>query len=172
MNRTAVATLALASLLTVPVFAGNHRGPGGPHHDKFHRFHGGDGADGADVGERIAERHAERLTRALDLTDAQQATLQSLQATLGETIRPLFESMRTTREALEALLDSANPDPAAVGAKAIALHQTKASMKGAHETFEEGIVSMLTETQRAQYEALREVRPDRGRGERWGRSRR
>jgi len=151
--------LTLAALLAAPALAG--RGAGGPPHE---RFHGGfEGGFDSEAGERMAARHAERLTRALDLTEAQQATLETLQATFGDTVRPIFESMRTAREELETLLDAENPDPATVGSKAIAMHQSRTAMKSAHETFEEGIVAMLTETQRAQYEALRDARPERGR---------
>lgn len=149
--RSAVAALSLAALAAAPTFA--DRGPGGPPHGEL---------DGA-FGERLAERHAERLTRALDLSEAQQETLAALQQSFGETVRPIVESMRATREELESLLAAARPDAAAVGAKAIALHQAKESMRAAHETFEAGIESMLTETQRAQFEALQEARPERGR---------
>ena len=64
---------------------------------------------------------------------------------------------------LGTLLDATNPDPAAVGAQAIAMHRSREAIRAAHDTFEDGIVAMLTETQRAQYEALREARPERGR---------
>jgi Spy/CpxP family protein refolding chaperone len=146
-NTLAIAALTLATLAAAPALA-DHRGPG----DR--RFDG-------ELGEHLAERHSERLTRALDLTAAQQTTLEALQTTLRDTIRPLFDSMRDTRDELEALLDAENPDPAAVGTKAIALHQAKQAMKSAHDTFEAGIVGMLNETQRAQYEALRDARGDR-----------
>lgn len=149
--------LALTALLAAPAVAGRGPGPGGPPPDGFH------GAFSGEAGERMAERHAERLTRALDLTEAQQATLESLQTALGDSIRPLFEAMRAAREELESLLDAESPDPAAVGAQAIAMHRSREAMRAAHETFEEGIVAMLTETQRAQYEALRDARPERGR---------
>jgi Spy/CpxP family protein refolding chaperone len=151
MNRILkVAALTLGTLTlpaTAPAFA-DHRGPGDHHSD-------------GEFGERLAEHQSERLTRALDLTDAQQAKLETLQTTLADTIRPLFDSMRDRRDELETLLDTPNPDPAAVGAKAIALHRAKAEMKSARDTFEAGIVAMLDETQRAQYQALQDARPDR-----------
>lgn len=155
MNRNLLSAFALATLLAAPTFAGRPGGPPPPPPDEL------DGPAG-EVGARMAERQAERLTRALDLTAAQQATLADLQATFGDAIRPLLDSMRATRDELAALLDAANPDAAAVGAKAIALHQAKEALKGAHEAFEAGIIAMLTETQRAQYEALQDARPDRG----------
>jgi len=143
MRRNLISTVALAALLAAPAIAGGHR----------RDFRGGD-----DFAERMGDRHAERLTRALDLTDAQQQELDRLQDQLGDALRPLFDTMRDNRRALEELLESADPDPAAVGAKAIELHRAKQQMKGAHESFENGIVAMLNETQRAQFEALREAR--------------
>jgi Spy/CpxP family protein refolding chaperone len=156
MKGTLTSALALAALLAVPAFGGHP--PGGPPPETFERGPG-------EFGERFAERHSERLTRALDLTEAQQATLDTLQQTLGDTIRPIFESMRATRDELETLLDAATPDPAAVGAKAIELHAAKKTMRAAHDAFEADIVAMLSETQRAQYEALREAGPRHGRFE-------
>jgi len=148
------ALAALVALLPAPATAG------GRHHD----VRGGD-----DFAERMGDRHAERLTKALDLTEAQQQELDQLQDRLGDTLRPLFDTMRDNREALEELLDSANPDPAAVGTRAIELHRAKAQMKSAHESFESEIVAMLNETQRAQFEALREARGERGdRGDHFG----
>lgn len=157
MNRTLSSALALSTLFAMPAFAGD---PGElPLQAEYDRPAGEPGA-------WLAERQSERLTRALDLTAAQQATLAELQADFGDTIRPLFESTRDLKDELAALLESADPDAAAVGARAIALHQAKEAMKAAHERFESDIAAMLTETQRAQYEALREARPGRGP---WGR---
>jgi Spy/CpxP family protein refolding chaperone len=154
MNRKLASAVAFAALLAAPAFAGR---PTGAPPEEFDRH-----AERGEFGERIAERHAERLTRALDLTEAQQATLESLQTTLGDAIRPILDSMRAGREELEALLDTENPDATAVGTKAIELHRAKRSMKSAHERFETDLVAMLTETQRSQYEALRDARPRRG----------
>ena len=162
MTRTLWTALTLSSILAVPAIAGHHGGP--PPEDADRPFDG-------EFGERLAERQSERLTRALDLTEAQQATLATLQQTFADSVRPLFESMRTGHDELEALLDGANPDPAAVGAKAIALHRTKEAMKAAHDTLDSGIEAMLNETQRAQYQALRDARPEHGRFERFHRDR-
>ena len=155
MNRTFASAFAFAALLTAPAFAG--RPPGAPPEEFDRRDF-----DRDEFGERFAERHAERLTRALDLTEAQRATLETLQSALGDTLRPLFDTMRTGRDELEALLEAENPDPAAVGTKAIEIHRSRAAMKSAHERFEADLVAMLTETQRAQYEALRDARPRHG----------
>lgn len=161
MNRTAIPIFTLVTLFAAPLLAGApHRRM--PPSDRAGT--GGSEEGGTGFAARLAERHSARLTRALDLTAAQQATLGELQAALGDTLRPLFDSLRATRDELEALLEGENADAAAVGAKTIALHETRAAMRSAHETFEAGIVAMLTETQRAQYEALREARPGGERG--------
>ena len=148
MRRIVISTLALAALVALPAAPAT---AGGRHRD----FRG----DG-DFAERMGDRHSEKLTRALDLTVDQQRELDRLQEQHGDTVRPLFDSMRTARSEMESLLETANPDPAAVGAKAIALHRAKEQMKAARESFEDGIVAMLNETQRAQYEALRDARGD------------
>ncbi len=157
--RFAVAVFALAGIASVVGAAPRPDGKDSDRHE-------------GERGERLAERHAERLTRALDLTEEQQTRLAALQDELGETLRPSLEAMRSMRDELEAELESANPDPAAVGSRAIALHRTKESMKRAHETFETGLKAMLTEGQRVRYEAMRDAREERdgrfGHGRRHG----
>ncbi|MEO8276365.1 MAG: periplasmic heavy metal sensor [Thermoanaerobaculia bacterium] len=116
--------------------------------------------------DRMAEHNAERLTRALDLTSAQQTTLDRLQNELEATVRPLAVTMRTARDEMQRLLDTASPDPAAVGTQAIAMDHARDGMKAAREKFEADFAAGLTETQRATFHALQELRPD---GERFGR---
>jgi len=147
----------LAATPITPLLAG-----GGPHGRPF----GGDGpmlSDG--MMERHAEHQAERLTRALDLTAAQQETLARLQDELETTIRPLGEAMRTAHEQLRALLDGNAPDPAAVGTQAIAIDRGRDGIEAARKKFEADFAATLTEAQRAIFRALREMRPE---GERFG----
>jgi Spy/CpxP family protein refolding chaperone len=158
MNTKLLSAFALAAVLVAPAFAGR---PGGARGDDFRR-------DSEEFGEKMAERHAERLTRALDLSDAQQATLATLQESFGEAVRPLFTSMRESRDQMETLLDQANPDPAEVGTRAIALHRAKQSMKAAQEKLESDIEAMLDDTQRAQFQALRDARGEHDRFDRRG----
>lgn len=113
--------------------------------------------------ERRAEHQAERLTRVLDLTPAQQVTLGGLQDELEVAIEPLAERMRTAHQQLQTLLDAASPDPAAAGTQVIAVDQARDAMGAAWERFETDFTAILTADQRAAYRVLQEARPDRGR---------
>ena len=168
MTHKLLSALTVSALLAAPALAGHPPGAP-PSHGEFRGGHPGEGGDGAhggdpaEIGARLAEHQSARLSRALDLTDAQKTSLAALQGDLGDTLRPLFASMRTTHEALQNALEAAQPDPVAVGNQAIALHQAKSAMKAAHDSFEAGIEAMLTDVQRAQYQALQDARPDRER---------
>ncbi len=131
----------------------------GPHHRSFRG--GGAGFDEERM-ERLAEHQAERLTRALDLSPAQQVQLGKLQDQLEAAIEPLGETMRSSREQLRTLLEQESPDPAAVGLQAIAADRARDSMRAAWERFETDFTATLSETQRAGYRALQETRPGKG----------
>jgi Spy/CpxP family protein refolding chaperone len=141
----------LASLSLQPLLA--DRGPRAPRH-------GGDGPpfDESRI-DRLAEHQAERLTRALDLSPEQQATLGRLQSQLESSLRPLGETARTAREQLRTLLAANSPDPAAVGAQAIALDRSRDALHDAWERFETDFMASLSPTQRAAYRVLKESRP-------------
>jgi len=155
----AATPLSLLALIapSAPLFAGEGR----------HRRPFAGGAAFLDEGrmERHVEHQAERLTLALDLTAEQQATLARLQDELEATIRPLAEGMRTAHQQLRTLLAAESPDPATVGAQAIALDRARDSMHAAHESFEASFADTLTASQRTTFHALQEMRPE---GERFG----
>ncbi len=112
--------------------------------------------------DRLAEHQAERLTRALDLTAAQQTTLARLQGELEATLRPLAEGMRAAHQELRTLLDAPSPDPAAVGTQAITIDRARDSMRAGWERFETDFAATLTESQRSAYRILQASRPERG----------
>lgn len=145
--------LLLASLPLAPLSA--ERGPHG------RPFAGGPPMDDQRI-DRLAEHQAERLTRSLDLTPAQQVTLGRLQEQLESAVRPLAASMRSAHEQLRTLLDATSPDPAAVGTQAIAIDRARDGMRAAWDNFEADFTASLTETQRAAYRVLQETRPGRG----------
>lgn len=154
--RKSLILLLLSALVALPLSARGFRGeramagPGGPFFDD-------------EMIDRMADRHAERLTRALDLTADQQTTLARLQDELAQTVRPLFDQMRSGRETLESMLDAASPDATAIGNQAIAMHRLRGEVKAAHDSFDTQLKAMLNPTQRAQFDALQEVRPHFGR---------
>lgn len=153
-----IPALLLAALPLAPLFAA-----GGPQGRPFAGPCGGDGPlfDESCM-ERRAEHQAERLTRALDLTPEQQVTLGRLQADLQTVIEPLADGMRAAHQQLRTLLDTESPDPTAVGTQAIAIDQARDGMRAAKERFDTDLMAILTETQRAIYQALQEERPGRG----------
>ena len=153
-----IPALLLAALPLAPLFAA-----GGPQGRPFAGPCGGDGPFFDDqCMERRAEHQAERLTRALDLTAEQQVTLARLQDELEATVGPLADGMRAAHQQLRTLLDAASPDPTAVGTQAIAIDQARDGMRAARERFDTDFTAILTETQRAIYQALQEERPGRG----------
>jgi Spy/CpxP family protein refolding chaperone len=134
---------ALAAILAAPVFAQPPGGPGGP----------GGPRDPEAFGDRIVER----LSRLLELTDAQRATLEQLADRLTETTRPLHEQMRTNHRQLETLLDGANPDAAAVGRLVIANHGLQGQVKAARDLFDTDFTAILTPEQKASYETAKKL---------------
>ncbi len=159
--RTAFALLFLLALVALPLSAG------GPPGERPMPGLGGPRFDDERI-ERFTERHAERLTRALDLSADQQATLERLQNELTAALQPLFEQVRSGRESMEAMLEAATPDATAIGRQAIAQHRLHGEMRAAHEHFKSELTAMLNPTQRAQFEALEDARPERGRGRHGG----
>lgn len=152
-----IPALLLAALPLAPLFAA-----GGPQGRPFAGPCGGDGQFFDDqCMERRAEHQAERLTRALDLTPEQQVTLARLQDELEATVGPLADGMRAAHQQLRTLLDAPSPDPTAVGTQAIAIDQARDGMRAARESFETEFTAILTDTQRAIYQALQEERPGR-----------
>lgn len=161
--RTALALLFLLALVALPISAG------GPPGNRTMPGLGGPPFDDERL-DRFTERHAERLTRALDLSADQQATLERLQDELAATVRPLLEQLRSGRESMEAMLEAATPDATAIGQQAIAQHRLHGEMRAAHEQFKSELTAILNPTQRAQFEALQDARPERGRGRHGGRA--
>ena len=93
---------------------------------------------------------------ALALTDAQQASLATLQQSFAAAIPALVERRRAYRGQIDAALEAASPDPAAIGALVIADHGVAVQMKDAHEQFLSRFQLLLNAEQRATYAALRE----------------
>ncbi len=81
---------------------------------------------------------------------------------LEATVGPLADGMRAAHQQLRTLLDEPSPEPVAVGTQAIVIDQARDGMRAAKERFDTDFTAILTETQRAIYQALQEARPDRG----------
>ena len=93
---------------------------------------------------------------ALALTDAQGASLATLQQDVAVGIPALVERRRAYRDQIDAALEAAIRDPAAIGALVIADHGVAVQMKDAHDRFLSRFQLLLTDEQKATYAALRE----------------
>lgn len=154
-NRT-LAWMAAGALAALPAFAG----PGRPH---------GPGPGRPDWREDRLEMRAERVADALELNAEQRATFERLRAEALAAAEPAREQMRTGHEQLRALLDSADPDPAAVGAKVIEIHRLHGELRAAREKLDRDLEASLADAQKLAWKALRETRPGARLHERFGR---
>ncbi|HVS00945.1 MAG TPA: periplasmic heavy metal sensor [Thermoanaerobaculia bacterium] len=137
MKRRAVLTVAaLALLLSTPLLAQGARGPRNP----------------ADI---LSNPRA--LARYLQLTPAQITQQQQFLQELRADAEPLRQQQRTLRENLRDELEAASPNACEAGAAAIALHDNQEGIREALEEFDQAFTAILTPTQRARYEALKEL---------------
>src|SRR5512143_3729128 len=72
---------------------------------------------------------ADRMARFLGLTDQQQAEIRKLVEDRRGDHQDLWDKLKTSREAMRQALESASPDPAAVGELAIEAHKLHQQMK-------------------------------------------
>lgn len=127
---------------------------------------GGDGEFGGAWGEgppeRGPERRVERMIELLDLSDAQALEIEEILAAQRASRRAAHQDLRADRDALEALLDSDNPDPAAVGQRVLALHAARKAGRAQSEADLGRIRSVLTPEQADKFDVLLEARAMRG----------
>ena len=148
----AVLILAAAAASAQP---GQHgRGLGGPR-----GLHGRSGPDGGGA------RHMERVTQRLDLTEEQQARWQEIASSSQESLQPLFDEAQAIHEEAQALMQSDDPEPAALGQlhlDARAIHEDIATSR---EILHATLNDLLTVDQQ---EAWEEMRAEGPRGSRRG----
>ena len=152
-------TVALAGLLALGALPAAHaQGPGGPPPGRERgRFGPGHGP----LGPRFAEE--------LGLSEDQKAQLEALRKKNEESLKPLADAAHEAHEAFRQALESDSPDATAVGQKALAMHSAEKALRAAHEATFEQLKSILTEEQRAKFEAARERRgPHHGKRGRQG----
>ncbi len=111
-------------------------------------------------GPRMIQMH-HHFAEALDLTEDQKASVKPLHEELRAQSEPVMEQLHQQMEELEALLDSANPNPTEVGNKAIAAHATRAQLKALHDDFKTRFTALLTDKQKAK---LAEIDAKHGEG--------
>jgi Spy/CpxP family protein refolding chaperone len=150
-----IVALAFAALLLGAGLVAWAHDPGGPGmmHGGMHGMHGMDGP--------ITAEHVEFISRALDLTDEQKAAAKQIHQEVFAKAQPLFAQHRQQMEEVEALLDSANPDPAEVGRKAIAAHATHKQLEALHEDAFARFKALLTPDQLEKLNKLHERHGER-----------
>jgi Spy/CpxP family protein refolding chaperone len=114
---------------------------------------------------------AEGLTRLLGLSEQQQDQVQKLMEGRRAEHQALREKVDKNRQELKQALESASPDPAAVGELAIEAHRLRQQDRALREAQDEAIRGLLTPEQRAKLDAMRALReegmggpPEGGRG--------
>jgi Spy/CpxP family protein refolding chaperone len=106
------------------------------------------------------------LERLLQLTDEQKTALKAVHEEQRAAAEPLFDQLRTQREAVRAALEVDSPDPTLVGQAMIAAHGVEKQLDQLHAAGREKLVALLTEEQRRKLEAFEKehgpVPPGRG----------
>jgi Spy/CpxP family protein refolding chaperone len=106
----------------------------------------------------FAQPRAARLAHYLDLTPDQIAAWKQIHTDTAALIQPLAASAHETRTQLKAALESASPDPTAVGKLAIALHATRTQIRDARADARAKLEAVLTPEQKTKFEALKKHR--------------
>jgi len=140
--KRAIPILCAAFLLTAALVSAQ---PG-------HRFHGAVAG-----GPGMGGDHTAMLTKVLGLNDSQQASVKELSQKLSDTVKPLFDQMRTKHQAIEAGLDK-NASAAALGQLLIDSHKIQLQIKAAHDSFNKEVAGLLTSDQATKFNALQEMR--------------
>jgi len=94
------------------------------------------------------------LKNALGLTDAQVTAIQALEQTERTRIQAIMTDVRQKRQALDALLNAASPNPTDVGNAAIALHAAEAKLSPERDNFLTQLKSLLTGDQQQKLDTL------------------
>lgn len=137
MKRVLLAAFAVFLLLTVAAVTAQE------HHMRM----------AGDPTEAIAA-HAAKIAQTLQLTPDQKVQFDSIHTELAATVKPLFDQSRAAHDQLHALLDSSNPDAAAVGAQAIAAHGLEKQIEAAHKAALQKFEATLTPDQKAKFEGM------------------
>lgn len=113
------------------------------------------GGPGAGEAFGAAPRLHRALAAFLELTEEQIEAARALRTEARAEAEPLITQLRRQGEALRALLDSANPDPAAVGQAILTLHELKGELRALRESYEADFEALLTPEQLDRFEAFK-----------------
>ena len=140
MKRTLI-TMAVTLMLTATLFA--QRGPASP----------------SDRGPR---NPGAALKNALGLTDAQVTAIQTLAETEKTRVQAIMTDTRQKRQAFEALLNAASPNPTDVGNAAIALHAAQSKLPGERDYYLSELKKLLTGDQQQKLDTILAANGGRG----------
>jgi hypothetical protein len=93
---------------------------------------------------------------ALGLSDAQKSAIAQLRSDLAAAVQPLFVERRGFHEQIDAALQTATPDPTAIGRLVIGDHGVGEQIRTEHERFQTRLEAVLSPDQLTNYKALRE----------------
>ena len=109
-------------------------------------------------GRYAGRQHANRLavlTKALNLTDSQVASIRNAIQAQRSSLKPIAQDVKAKRQALQAAESAANPNPTAVGNALLALRSSEANLKAGREKLQASIRSFLTPEQQKTMDALK-----------------
>jgi Spy/CpxP family protein refolding chaperone len=103
---------------------------------------------------------ADRMAKFLGLSQQQQDQIRKLSEDRRGDRQVLWEKLKTNREAMQQALDSANPDPAAVGELAIEAHKLHQQMQALRDAEDKAIRDLLTPDQKVKFDAMKAMRSE------------
>jgi len=114
--------------------------------------------------EGFRERHLERMAGFLDLSPQQMEQWRQAIDSRAASREAEHESMQSLHQRIRELASADSPDAQAVGELVIEAHRRMETLEAEREAFHAELKSFLTPEQQDRFEALQELRPDRGPG--------
>ncbi len=108
------------------------------------------------------------IFRDLDLTEDQREEVSAVFADMRTEVAPLFQSLNANREELDERMADENPNPTIIGELVLEARTIENQMSAHREATHQQILALLTEEQRAEFEAQTANRPDGPPGRRGG----
>jgi Spy/CpxP family protein refolding chaperone len=126
------------------------------------RFHDAPQVEGWLGGEsRFGQRGLRGITRYLDLNEDQVEQLTAMLEQNRAKALPLFQGIRAQHERIQALTNSANPDPTTIGNLVLSIHSDRHALGRIHAELLGDFRTILTPEQLSRYEELVAAGPDR-----------
>ena len=101
---------------------------------------------------------ADHMARFLGLSEQQQDAVRKVMEDRRADHQALWEKLKKNREAMQQALESANPDPAAVGELAIEAHRLHQQEQALRDAQDKAIRDLLTPEQQVKFDAMKALR--------------